>query len=616
MFSSPTPAQGSRSIAANALRSAGLTADRDATMRDVSERPMGRKASSKHRSHRVRVYDLNGPGASTRMQLSSRISDASPADLLAIRGASRLPGPRTRRNVVSGSTAPPGTSTLSPSSSRILAGKSTRTLEHWTEFVKKRYDPQTKCLNLDSMQEDELIRRHNLQTPGNAGGTAREAGVIFKLASKLKPTVETVSLANNGLIGQHLTYLDKYLPRIVNLSLQNNNLRGWKDLDAISGRRGKLLKLRELVLLGNPVRENEYQTGNVERFKREALRRFLTLELLDQEPVTKIAFDVAQGDAAGGPTSATPAPSATTFPFEMGPSFIDGVDASLVSNFLSRFFPTFDERRPQLVDVYSPASTFSFSANTAIPARARLEGLHYHPLLPNQQKLTWKPWLENGSRNLQRLSNDKIAAALHVGGADIVQALIKLPLTKHDILGAPENFCVDAFIAGVGLLVVVHGQFIEAPWQGIRSFDRTFMLAPAPEGSRAKMNGWDVVILSDQWTIRGFSKPEAWKPGPLLVQATMDTNPAINPRHLPPDQTEILNTVVRRSSLFLLLVLITLQPEPQRPLVLQLCGRTRLNVKYALDCLNNNAWDLERAIANFKQVKNTLSADAYLGSVQ
>ncbi|KAF7327415.1 hypothetical protein MKEN_00319300 [Mycena kentingensis (nom. inval.)] len=596
MFSSPTPAPGSRTIAANALRSAGLTAEpRDATMRDVSA-PTGRKASSKHRSHRVRVYDLNNNGSSSRM-LSSRIAADAASDPLSVRGASRVPGSRPRRNAVS-TGGQPVPAALS-SSSRILAGRSGRSLEHMDEFVKKRYDPQTKCLNLDSMHEDDLLRKHNIQSPGSGGGGAREAGVIFKLASKLKPPVETLSLASNGLGGVHLTYLDKYLPRIVNLSLQNNQLRGWKDLDPISGRRGKLLKLRELVLLGNPVRETEYQGGNAERFKREALRRFLTLELLDQEPVTKIAFDVAQGDAATVPTGAVPAPSATIFPFEMGPSFIDGVDPTVVSTFLSRFFPAFDEQRPSLVDVYTPASTFSFSANTTIPTRARLEGLQHNPQFPNQQKLTWKPWLENGSRNLQRLSNDKIAAALHVGGPDIVQALIKLPLTKHDILGAPENFCVDAFIAGSGLLVVVHGQFLEAPTQGVRSFDRTFMLAPAPEGSRAKMTGWDVVILSDQWTIRGLSKSEAWKPGPLLVQATMDTNPPLNPRHLGPDQTEILNGV----------------PELQRPMILQICGRTRLNVKYALDCLNGNGWDLQRAIENFKQVKDTLPKDAFLSNV-
>ncbi|KAJ7236261.1 hypothetical protein B0H12DRAFT_1140498 [Mycena haematopus] len=602
MFSSPTPAPGSRALASNALRGAGLMSDRDATMRDVSDKPTGRKPATKHRPHRARaIYDVpvNDKGPSSSRMLSSRIPvDSGPSDLLSIRGASRsASGTRPRRNAVSGGvhvgvpTVPSGPSTVGRLSTK------NRTVDHWYEFVKKRYDPKSKCLNLDSMADDELLRRYNLQAPGLGGGSAREAGVIFKLASRLKPPVETLSLANNGLNGQHLTYLDKYLPRIANLSLQNNNMRMWKDLDTISSRREKLLSLRELVLMGNPIREQEYLNGTSDRYKREVTRRFASLELLDQEAIAKISFDVAPSSDATA-ASVKP-PDATTFPFQMGPSFIDGVDPSLVSTFLSRFFPAFDAQRPSLSDVYTPASTFSFSANTSIPARARVQGIQYSNEMPNQRKLDWKPWIENGSRNLHRLSGEKTISALHIGGQDIVQALVKLPLTKHDILSAPENFCVDSFLAGVGLLLIVHGQFIEAPSQGIRSFDRTFMLAPAPEGSRAKMNGWDVVILSDQWTIRGYSRPEAWASGPMLVQATLESNPLPTQRqlnNLPPDQQALLHPL----------------SEPQRPLVISVCGQTGLNIKYSLDCLNGNGWDVGRAVANFNEVKATLPPDAFL----
>jgi len=37
---------------------------------------------------------------------------------------------------------------------------------------------------------------------------------------------------------------------------------------------------------------------------------------------------------------------------------------------------------------------------------------------------------------------------------------------------------------------------------------------------RAKANGWDVEVLSDQLVVRAYSSHEAWTPGPLLVQAT------------------------------------------------------------------------------------------------
>ena len=65
----------------------------------------------------------------------------------------------------------------------------------------------------------------------------------------------------------------------------------------------------------------------------EMARRFISLEMLDQEPIVTIAFDA--------PTASTSAPvperpSPTTFPSEMGASFITGVDGAVVSNFLMR----------------------------------------------------------------------------------------------------------------------------------------------------------------------------------------------------------------------------------------------------------------------------------------
>jgi hypothetical protein len=37
--------------------------------------------------------------------------------------------------------------------------------------------------------------------------------------------------------------------------------------------------------------------------------------------------------------------------------------------------------------------------------------------------------------------------------------------------------------------------------------------------------------------------------------------------------------------------------------VTQICTRTHLNIQFAVDCLQNNGWDVERALANFEQVK-------------
>ncbi|GBE87787.1 mRNA export factor mex67 [Sparassis crispa] len=587
MFSSPTQTQGSSAIAANALRSAGLM-DRDARMRDVSDKPGGRKGVTKsshanRTPHRPRAIDavIGKDQASTSMNARAAMLAARIAagDSIAIRGAAKGTLGRLRRNAMS-----------------TPDGKGSKTIELWEEFVKLRWNAEAKFLNLERIGEDELIRYHRLWSANSTTTSYKVTAVVFKLAARLFPDVETISLAYNELkTGYAISSLSHYLPKLANLSLQGNELTSWKDLDYISGRKGKLENLRELILLGNPVRELEYQNNRGDRYRSEVARRFPSLEVLDQEAVTKIAFDVPHASTSAA--ASVPHITATTFPCEMVPSFITGVDSALVSNFLMRYFPLFDRQRAGLLDVYHPEATFSFSANTGIPPRARIEGLHHS--MPNQRKLEWPGWLiggRGGSRNLSRIwgSVDKMTKTLHVGNEEIIKTIADLPTTKHDLVGAPDKFCIDAWPVPHGdsihLFVSLHGQFVEEPAAGVRSFDRSFILAPAPEGSRAKQNGWDVVILSDQLNVRAYSSPEAWRPGPMRVQAG-DPLPGL----IPEAQAQLQQI-----------------PEPQRSLVTQICQQTGLNVRFAVDCLEGNGWDIPRAVANFEQVKGTLTRDAFL----
>ena len=134
------------------------------------------------------------------------------------------------------------------------------------------------------------------------------------------------------------------------------------------------------------------------------------------------------------------------------------------------FFNMFDNHRGALLNAYDPLATFSFSANTAIPIRARIEGFHSSRDMPNQRKLEWGPWLTGGaggSRNLNRIGGglDKAVQSLHIGGEATVKALANLPKTRHDIGGPPEKFSLDSFPVahgqGMGLLLTLHGQFTE-----------------------------------------------------------------------------------------------------------------------------------------------------------
>lgn len=128
--------------------------------------------------------------------------------------------------------------------------------------------------------------------------------------------------------------------------------------------------------------------------------------------------------------------------------------------------------------------------------------------MPHQPKLEWATWLNGGSggsRNLNRMGYgvDKMVNSLHIGNMEVLKAIMSLPETVHDVAGAPDKFCIDAWPVGAGhtmnLFISIHGQFVESEHcdfsttfgsersieasGGVRSFDRSFILAPAAEGS-------------------------------------------------------------------------------------------------------------------------------------
>jgi nuclear RNA export factor len=212
------------------------------------------------------------------------------------------------------------------------------------------------------------------------------------------------------------------------------------------------------------------------------MRRFPTLEILDKEPVAKISFDAPQTLHTSG--SAGSHPTAKDFPTPMQPPLIAGVDGGIITSFLARyasslpssrasfygslsFFPMFDSQRATLSNVYNESATFSFQANTSIPARAKIQGFQYSKEMPNQRHLEWSPWLGAGSRNLSRVGGivDKMLKSIHLGRDNVLSALSSLPQTRHDIIGAAEKFCIDAWPVThedrTTLFLSVHGQFIE-----------------------------------------------------------------------------------------------------------------------------------------------------------
>lgn len=79
-----------------------------------------------------------------------------------------------------------------------------------------------------------------------------------------------------------------------------------------------------------------------------------------------------------------------------------------------------------------------------------------------------------------------------------------LPETKHDLTDA-SKFSVDAWQTGsllpaVCIYIMVHGEYEQAPVRGrgyTKSFDRSFIIAPAPPNSRYNIYPLDSSQLQD-----------------------------------------------------------------------------------------------------------------------
>ncbi|KAG8895923.1 vacuolar transporter chaperone, partial [Tulasnella sp. 403] len=633
-----------QSYVKTALKASGLT-DSDAKMMD-GEQPTPAKAREDRRATKAGEKNMH-PGApkkayhpaelvkthlvvtqppptaevrTSAQELGSRHTGARAA-VLSIRGAStsstltqsRLPQ-RSARGAEKLST-PERPNSASPAPEQHNRPKNIPLLR---KFVEGRYDMERKFLNMEHLQDDPFWETNKIKSLDDPHASRDIGAVILKLAAELNPRVETVSFANNKFKSlRQFSYLSRYLPNLGNLSFQNNMIGSSKELSSLSSKTGAPSALRELVFLDNPFRTAAANNDNLDSYRAQVLRVFPQLEVLDYAPLSKIGFDVPAVTKSGPSTSEPEAP--TTFPVNMGPSVLPEPTGNMATTFLSRFFIAMDTARDSLIDVYAPNATFSYAMTSTIPPRARIK--KYHTEMPFQRALTWDGWLAQ-SRNLSRMrAINHAMKTLHTSPVAIVAALKALPETRHPINEA-SKYMIDAWLVdhvvspaisapnGTALFATVHGEFVELPHKGVRSFDRTFILVPAAEGSKAALAGWPCMILSDQLVIRNYSGSDAWLPGPLLVQtvegeagsSAPPAGPGTTPSAPPPA------TALSQPPMNEMLASI---PEPQRSLVIQVQMQTGLNTAFAGQCLEANGWDLQRALANFQELRATIPPAAF-----
>lgn len=570
------------SLAAGALRSAGLLGD-DARM-PVDDEPASRK------SRRRAARDAADPVGRKRMNVNAL---ARPAN-------ARRPSARGAVDVA------PGTDVVS-----VL-----RT------FLQSRWRAEARLLDLSAMATDPGLAAANIRPPG-AKGAHRDIGTaLWKLSSEMFRDISALSLANNGLATlQPLATLSQYLPALESLSLEHNDIRQTRDLDVLASRKSPLAALHELLLVGNPLQTGALAARNEEGYRRDVLAKFPTLRLLDRRPVSEIEHGFAQlfqGRARARSAADAKVPL-RNFCLQTAGGFVDGDAARIVPEFLSMFFARYDQDRAALAPAYAPDAAFSYCLNTAAPPRARAARLVH--TLPHQKELVADRYIDLGSRNLMRSHNQKaLLRSLHRGPAAIAAFLARLPQTAHPLHDA-SRFVVDAWIlpnvdvkAQTGaerpdalLFITVHGEFAELPSQGLRSFDRTFVVAPAAPMSPAAAAGWPCVVVSDQLTLRHYSLPDAWAPGALptgdVSAAEAAAAEAGAPIEVPPSGAQPPPPAAAAPGL----------TPAQHALAVDLSTQTRLLYTYAVQCLADNAWDPPRALASFSalQAAGAIPADAF-----
>ncbi|CEP12242.1 hypothetical protein [Parasitella parasitica] len=385
---------------------------------------------------------------------------------------------------------------LAPPSSD--ANEKLTTIDIMRNFLKSRWNGDSKFLNLDDMSADPILKKSAIKPPGAPGASASVGPALMKLAGEMFSDVVTISFARNKLKNvQPISTLAQYLPNVQNLSLQDNLIKEFDHLEALSGT-GKLAHLRELLMAGNPLRESQIkQKGHDRLYIRQIVKRFPSLVLLDSRPVQLSEHEMATVHKTG-----------RVLPLDNKPNFFDNeVSQSAAIDFLSKYYQQFDTNRAILGTLYDNNAIFSVTSNVKLRAQQKIRRKDKKKMMDDEDRLSWA----SISRNLMGKSKRQEGKGLMVGPEVICSTLCRLPPTIHD-LQKVQDFVVDAHQSPVGLLISLHGEFKEEESTPPLSYDRTFLLRPATPDSPAMAAGWPYIIMNDMLSVRDYIGNQGFKP--------------------------------------------------------------------------------------------------------
>ncbi|KAI8884790.1 NTF2-like protein [Backusella circina FSU 941] len=393
--------------------------------------------------------------------------------------------------------------------------KKETTIDILRNFLLSRWNSDAKYLNLDSMKDDPILKKNGIKAPGVPGANAVVGPAMMKLAGEMFGNdVITLSIGNNHLKNvQQVSTLAQYLPNIQNLSFQNNLIKEYEGLEALSGT-GKLRSLKELLLAGNPLRDSEIkQRGNDRAYIRNIVKRFPSIVLLDGVAVVLSEEEIGSVHKTG-----------RVLPLDNKPNYFD-TDASQTAavDFLSKYLHCFDSNRASLTPLYDQNAIFSITSNIKLRSQQKLRRKDKKKLMMDDDdvKLSWTSM----SRNLMAKSKTKQEdKGLFIGPDAIGATLPRLPNTAHEISNTNDNV-VDAVQTPVGLLITVHGEFKEDESSSPYSYDRVFLLRPAVPDTPAAAAGWPYIIMSDTLCVRDYIGNQGFKPQVAVPISTFASYP-------------------------------------------------------------------------------------------
>ncbi|KAI8646669.1 hypothetical protein BD408DRAFT_409549 [Parasitella parasitica] len=398
----------------------------------------------------------------------------------------------------------------SPSSD---ANKKPTTIDIMRNFLRSRWNGDAKFLNLDDMSADPILKKSAIKPPGAPGAGSSVGPALMKLAGEMFSDVVTISFARNHLKNvQPISTVAQYLPNVQNLSLQDNLIKEYDHLEALSGT-GKLTHLRELLMAGNPLRESEIKhRGNDRAYVRQMVKRFPSLVLLDSCPVQLSEHEKTTIHKTG-----------RVLPLDNRPNFFDNdVSQSAAVDFISKYYQQFDANRALLSALYDSNAIFSVTSNVKLRAQRKIRRKDKKKMMDDEEKLSWASL----SRNLVGKSKRQEGKGLMVGPEVISNTLCRLPPTIHN-LQKVQDFVVDAHQSPVGLFISLHGEFKEEEATPPLSYDRTFLLRPATPDSPAMAAGWPYIIMNDMLHVRDYNGNQGFKPQVTIPTSIFASYPGV-----------------------------------------------------------------------------------------